>query len=248
MFLGVSTISLSQLPDGPIAPDFTLTDRDGVEHNLYTYLDQGKAVFVKFFACHCPTCWNYHNTGKLESLYQTYGPDGTDQIMVMMLEHDVNNPEAFTGGGTYTQGDWTAGNTIPMFDVEGSDRSVFDDYNVSSYPWVIKICPDKLVELMSTNMSTQDLWDEANACTGNLSIESQNFNGKIYYDAFHKQMNYLGFDQVSNITIFNIAGQKVLDVNPENKSIVDVTALSKGMFVIQISHAQGLTSKKFVVY
>ena len=35
----VGTASFAQLPDGSIAPDFTATDINGVEHNLYSYLD-----------------------------------------------------------------------------------------------------------------------------------------------------------------------------------------------------------------
>ena len=34
--LMVGTASFAQLPDGSIAPDFTATDINGVEHNLYT--------------------------------------------------------------------------------------------------------------------------------------------------------------------------------------------------------------------
>src|SRR5690606_37554838 len=98
-------------------------------------------------------------------------PDGTDQIMVLMLEHDQNNPDAFVGQGGYTQGDWTAGNSIPMFDVEGSDRSVFDDYNLQYYPMVMKVCSDKTVELMSTSYSTSTLFQEADDCAGTLSFE-----------------------------------------------------------------------------
>jgi hypothetical protein len=38
----IGTASFAQLPDGSIAPDFTATDIDGVEHNLYDLLDEGK--------------------------------------------------------------------------------------------------------------------------------------------------------------------------------------------------------------
>jgi hypothetical protein len=31
-----------------VAEDFTVTDIDGVQHNLFTYLDQGKYVYVEF--------------------------------------------------------------------------------------------------------------------------------------------------------------------------------------------------------
>ena len=38
----------SQLPDGTIAPDFTLVDINGTTHHLYDYLDSGKTVFIEF--------------------------------------------------------------------------------------------------------------------------------------------------------------------------------------------------------
>ena len=41
-----STTSMAQLPDGSIAPDFTATDINGVEHNLYSYLDSGYQVIL----------------------------------------------------------------------------------------------------------------------------------------------------------------------------------------------------------
>ncbi len=31
-----------------ISPDFTCTDIHGTEHNLFTYLDEGKCVFLHF--------------------------------------------------------------------------------------------------------------------------------------------------------------------------------------------------------
>lgn len=245
--LGINGPAYSQLSNGSIAPNFSLTDRDGNVHNLYQYLDQGKVVFIKFFACHCPGCWGYHNTGKLETLHQTYGPSGTNQIIVLMLEHDVNNPEAFSGMGNYTQGDWEDGNSVPMIDVEGNDRSVFSDYNLNYYPMIMKICSDKTVELMSTSYSVSQLFQEADDCAGALSVESVVETGSVYVDNINKQLKLKGFEEVGNITFYNVMGQKALAVDGGSNSIVDVSSLSSGMYVVRLTHSSGILSEKILI-
>ena len=57
--------SQAQLPDGSLAPDFTLTDLSGTSHNLYSLLDDGYTVFIEFTAVWCPPCWNYHTSDAL---------------------------------------------------------------------------------------------------------------------------------------------------------------------------------------
>lgn len=247
LVLGLNLTAHAQLADGSTAPDFTLTDRDGTTHNLYQYLDEGKVVFLKFFACHCPSCWNYHNTGKLEDLNQTYGPDGTDQIVVIMLEHDQNNEIAFSGGGTYTQGDWETGNSIPMVDVEGTDRTVFDDYDLNYYPMIIKVCSDKTTELMSTGDSTDDLFQSADACAGNLSTDIIEANGTVVMDQLNKQLILEGFNDLQNISLFNMMGQKALSIPSESNNNIDLSSLSKGVYILNFEHENGILTQKIVV-
>ena len=59
----------AQLPDGSIAPDFTATDINGVQYNLYDLLDAGDTVILDFFATWCGHCWNYKETGILDGSY-----------------------------------------------------------------------------------------------------------------------------------------------------------------------------------
>ena len=63
----------AQLVDGTTAPDFTLTDYNGNTHNLYSYLNAGKTVFVEIFAAHCPGCSAYHQTHTMKNMYNSYG-------------------------------------------------------------------------------------------------------------------------------------------------------------------------------
>ena len=94
-------------------------------------------------------------------MYNMYGPDGTDEIMVLALEHDpYNDSTAFTGNHQpwVTQGDWLTDTPFPIFNVEGSDRSVFNDYNVHGYPIIYKICPDKVVERVYPSTAESQLY------------------------------------------------------------------------------------------
>jgi thiol-disulfide isomerase/thioredoxin len=247
LLMGVTFTANAQLPNGSIAPDFTLTDRDGNEHRLYDYLNEGKVVFVEFFACHCPSCWAYHTAGTLESLYQTYGPNGTDQIMVLMLEHDPNNgDDHFNGNHWYTQGDWVTGNSIPMFNVEGADRTVFDDYNMVYYPMVYKVCPDRTTELMSTSQSVSDLYQAADDCPGTLSIDKETMSS-IDVKIVEGNLILSDVDGVNTLEVVNATGQQVYYSESVESDVIELTKESTGVLFVKISHTNGSEVHKVFV-
>jgi hypothetical protein len=139
----ISMGAFAQLPDGSVAPDWTATDINGVEHNLQSYLDQGMTVILDFSATWCGPCWNYHNTHILRDLYDTFGPDGTGDLMVFYMEGDDTTTQAdLEGTGTATAGDWITGTTYPIIDNTGS---IFDDYAGAYYPTIYTICPDGIL-------------------------------------------------------------------------------------------------------
>lgn len=140
--LFASISAFSQLAAGSQAPDFTATDINGNTHTLSSYLAQGKTVIIDISATWCGPCWNYHNSHALEDLYNSYGPGGSNEVVVLFVEGDGSTTLAdLHGTGTNTQGDWTAGTPYPIID----SAAIANLYEITYFPTVYRICPSGIV-------------------------------------------------------------------------------------------------------
>lgn len=240
--IGLSTQSLSaQLEDGSIAEDWTLTDINGNSWNLYSLLNQNISVFLDFSAVWCGPCWSYHNSGNLEGLYDTYGPDGTNEVMVFYIEADGGSTiDQLNGIGGGTQGNWVAGTPYPIILTHAGapSYSVVSDYQIGYFPTIYRVCPNRIVKEVG-QATTAALYSSINTCamatanndpaifeysgatagcsTAEISVEIQNMGFEpltaCTIKAFNDGVEILSHNWTGNLGIYDFANVVIGDLD-----------------------------------
>jgi hypothetical protein len=136
----------AQTPVGTVVNNFTLTDINGTSHDLFSYLDAGKMVVIDVSATWCGPCWNYHNTGALNDFYLAHGPAGANDAMVFFVEGDPTTTSAdLNGTGANTQGNWVAGEAMPIIDLATAASFENSGLDIAYFPVMYVICPNRIV-------------------------------------------------------------------------------------------------------
>jgi len=211
-------LSLSaQIADGSTAPGFTATDIDGNSHSLQTYLNQGKTVILNVSATWCGPCWNYKQTGALSDIYYSYGEHGSDEVVILYIEGDASTGiNQLNGIGPGTVGDWVSTTPFPIID----DASIANDYQISYFPTVYRICPDGLVYEMGQLPSSDIVTDLNMNCSSSLSGVANHVKVddavSICEDAsvssFNVSLKNFGNNNINSISFDVISGTNVTPV------------------------------------
>lgn len=166
----------AQIPNGTFAPNFKATDIEGNEWNLYDILAEGKTVILDVSATWCGPCWDYHQSGILDELYSEYGPDGTDELMVFLIEGDEDTTlEDLYGTGDNTWGDWVEGTHYPIIE----SRAIAEAFEISFFPTLFMICPDRKT-YRPINSPIETFYNEIQSCpsqTGTYNVSLIGYEG-----------------------------------------------------------------------
>lgn len=162
---GISSANTAkaQLADGSIAPNWTLTDVNGNSHSLYDYTDAGYTVVLDVFATWCSPCWSYAQSGVLDDVWATYGPAGTDEMMVFSIESDAQTTNAdLNGTGSNTQGDWVS--LITNILIEDVPGSINGPYEIAYFPTIYMICPNRTIKEVGQLSSAAAFYSNMGNC------------------------------------------------------------------------------------
>lgn len=178
--------SNAQLADGSVAPDFTITDMNGVSHNLYTYLDQGYTVILDMYATWCGPCWVYAQKHHFKSMWEKHGPAGapgvsantTNDVIVIAIDVDpATTDQDMYGTTSASQGDWVTGTVYPIANPASAAATALNNaYNVAYFPTVYRVCRDRIVTEIG-QLDSNALYASTNICP--TTGPTAGANGKI---------------------------------------------------------------------
>lgn len=205
----LAAVSYAQLPAGSTVPDFTVYEIDKATGNmitdqpinLYSLLNDGKAVFIDVSATWCPPCWSFHHTGTLDDIWTNYGPNSSNyDSYVIWMEGDKGNYASLSGtgadaGGSSSQGNWLNGVEYPIVPLHlapnaTNQNTILGNLGLAYYPTIYMICPSRTAYEMerngTSNMAT--VWHNliATTCpsttnTNDAVLGTTRSSNEIYY-------------------------------------------------------------------
>ena len=83
----------------------------------------------------------------MSDLHYSYGPNGSNDVVVIYIEGDANTPASSLSGGGNSLGNWVAGTPYPIVD----SATVASQYQIGFFPTFFVICPNNTIKHASSS-------------------------------------------------------------------------------------------------
>ena len=232
----VTTISA-----GPeIIPDFTATDIEGNEINLYSILDAGQAVFINFFLY-----GDEYSEAPMAAILESYRLYGCNQ-------HDVYYMEISPNGHDDDCAAWVErfGVQYPTISRDGGGNDIVQAIPVGFYPTLMLIRPDHSIAMRDVYPPTLEyILDAMNGegyqqyeCEdGVTQADSQSLS--LYPNPANGFVTLKG-ETLGTVCVYNALGQKVDELEANGSELrINTANYESGIYVVKTNN----TMLKFVV-
>jgi hypothetical protein len=128
------------LNNGAILPQVVFLDLQNRYHAIEDALDSGKTVVLDLFWAKCEPCWEYYQSGKLQTIQNELGPNGTNQVTVYSIETEGASVSCLMGMGSCTYGNFLAN---ANYCVASDASAVSLAFEIVGYPDYWVVMPDR---------------------------------------------------------------------------------------------------------
>jgi len=237
---------------GDTINDFTVTDTDGQTYTLYDLLNQGKYIYIEFFATNCGTCQS--KTPIFNAFYDKYGCNAGDLFCISIEVAGHNNAEVIAfeqqyGGTTHH---------APAVSVDGGAANVVSDFGVNTFPVICGIGPDK--KLFVENVTpVQNVYDIAQSfprgfnppvmdCTNNIELVKSN-QVKIFPMPVHHSLHITTDAQpIISISVLNLGGLIFYHQKFNSAKTIQLALnLKRGIYLLKIKTETLVQYHKIIV-
>ena len=225
-------------PGGDVIVDFTGTDLEGNEINLYSLLDAGQFVLINFFLAGDP--YSQDIMSDMVDAYHLYGCN----------DHDVFFMEICPNGGNSTCQDWveTFNVEYPTISRDGGGNDIAQAIPVGYYPTIMLIRPDHTFAQRDIYPPTLDMMVQYMAGEGiqqyecNDGVDETFAEFTLYPNPVNDVLKING-ENLGNVSVYNALGQKVAKFFAENELNIATSNYENGVYFVKI----GEKTQRFVV-
>lgn len=200
------------------ATNVNINDIDGVNQDLFTELDAGNVVVLKFFTNWCGICNN--TADEVVAIYNGYQTNG-DPVVFWALDRDQN--ETNVHATTYRNN-----NSIP-FPVIGEAYPVAQQFGVLYQPEYYIVRPDRSYVKRTNYSAMNTAVDEAiTSITTGIEETSAETNVVVAANTIILKADD---SEIANLRIVDVSGRVVIAEQVYGQQIIELNNLPKGVYM-----------------